>query len=363
VRTLLLASGSGVFPTGMDYGVTLQNAHDLSEYDVLIVQPTFMYLVKVEPNWGTNMTATFGNADLFSRRRLELLRLLRRGGVVIAFLGPPSIQGGGPRYAISLITGADDNAMGIETKSGQSLEVLDAEHPTAQYLKSGLTWIATLTRGVLAPDPFGAPLAVSREGEIVAYEELFGGGHILWVPPPTTPQHWRELYEMAARVWAMRSELAAGSEQEAALLKDVARLDAEYRARRQSIISDVRRIREARLRFGEEDPAVQRARGLMRAAKSYGPARALRTYADLLEFIEQQYGGEKAGREALGYSANSAARITGPANNRDYFSRHSGSGEPVPVPADVLAEAAKVAEDVLRRFEDRRFSEWTERAK
>jgi hypothetical protein len=363
MRILTLAGGYGVWPAGMDYGVTLSNAHDLSEYDALIVQPTFRWLVKTDPDWGTTGTATFGNKALFDSRRIELLRLLRRGGVVLVFLGPLSAQGGTPRHAISFITGSDDNAMGIETKSGRSLEVLDAEHPAARYLQGDLTWIATMKRGALAPDPFGSALAVSREGEFVAYEELFGGGHLLWLPPPATAEHWRMLFDLATRVWELRSELAAGSEQEAALLEDVARLDADHRAKRQSLMNDLRRIREMRLRFGEEDPAVQRARAFIRAAKSYGPAKALRTYADLLEFIEQQYGGERPGREALGYSANAAAKITGPANKREYFSRHPGSGEPVPVPAEVLSDAAEVAEDVLKRFVDKRFAEWTERAR
>jgi hypothetical protein len=248
--------------------------------------------------------------------------------------------------------------MGIERKSGRSLELLDAEHPAAEYLNSDLTWLATMKHGVLAADPFGSALAISREGEILAYEELVDGGEVVWLPPPSTATHWRLLFELANKLWNQRAQLTAGSEEEAALLKEVAALDAAHRDKRAGLISELRLIRESRLRFGEEDPAVQRARGLMRAAKSYGPAKALRTYADVLEFIEQQYGGERAGREALGYSANAAAKITGPANKREYFSRHPGSGEPVAVPPDVLADAADVAADVLKRFVDKRFAEW-----
>lgn len=362
MRTLLLAPGSGHYPAGVDHSVTLRNAQDLSEYDVLIVQPTFRWLVDTEPDWGsTGGRATFADRGLIEGRRRELLRLLRRGGVVIALLGPLSTQGGSPRHAISFITGTDEDSMGIESRSGRSLDVLDAEHPATEYLASGLTWLVTLKRGALAGDPFGAPLAESREGEVVAYEELFGGGHILWVPPPNSAPQWQTLYSMAARVWELRSELAAGSGEEAELLERLAQLDADYRAKRQSVLKEVRRIREARLQFVEEDTAVKRAQALMRAARSYGPAKALQTYAQMLEHIEQQYGGERASREALGYSAGTAAKITIPANNPAYFSRHAGAGEPQPVPDEVLSDAAKAAEDVLRCFEDRRFSEWTGR--
>lgn len=360
---LLFASGSGQYPGDLDYSVTLSNAHDLSEYDALIVQPTFKWLVQAEPDWGETGSGTWGDNAMFQKRRAELMKLLRRGGVVVAFLGPLSTQRGTPRHALSFITGEDDNGMGIETKSGTSLEVLDPDHPAVQYLQSGLTWLVTMKRGVLAPDPFGSPLAVTREGELVAFEEFVDGGHILWVPPPQTAEHWKLVYELARQTWARRSEMAAGSQDEAALLKRVAELDIEHRANRQSLMNAVRRIREERLRFAEEDPAVQRARGMFRAAKSYGSAKALSTYADMLEFIEQQYGGERAGREVLAYSASGAAKITGPANNRDYFSRHPGSGEPVPVPAAVLTDAAAVAEDILRRFVDQRFEEWARRGK
>jgi len=79
-----------VWPGNVDYGVDLTNAHDLAEYDALIVQPTFRWLVGTGPDWFAGSLPEFANPPLFRKRRAQLLSLLRRGGVVLAFLGPLS---------------------------------------------------------------------------------------------------------------------------------------------------------------------------------------------------------------------------------------------------------------------------------
>lgn len=344
------------------YGVTLRNAHDLTEYDLLFVEPTFNGLMGHEPGWSEHPGNTPVDAELFKRRNGEFRRFLRRGGVAICFVGPISdISYGGHHYALDFLLGdRSPGDMGITPRSGTTLEVLDEEHALAGYLRADLTWIATLERGVLATDPFGAPLAVTREGQIVAYEEAVDGGLVLWVPPPTRMEQWGLLIDAGQRLWQERQELAPDLAEDARLAEELARLEKEHRERRAAILNELRERREQRRRFAEEDPVVARARSLRRAASSYGPARAIKTMADMLEHIEKQYGGERAAREAVGYSENTAEWITKPANDPRYFSRHAGAEAPVPVPDDEFRRATEASDEILDRFIGRRFREWQE---
>lgn len=83
-------------------------------------------------------------------------------------------------------------------------------------------------------------------------------------------------------------------------------------------------------------------------------------YHDMLELIERQYGGERAARDALGYSSELARKITAPANDRRYSARHPGAEAPVSVPPDVSQEASAAALEILKRFTDFRFAMWRE---
>ena len=265
-RALLL--GPGPSRRDYDYGVTLTDANDLTEYDVLFIFPTFNAVMKGATHWGVHEGPTPVDVKLLDRRYAELRRFLQRGGVAVCFLGPPSIiTPGGPYYALRfVIDGHDVQEMGIEVRSGTTIEVLDTDHVLTEYLRSGLTWMVTMKHGVLADAPFRSPIALSREGQIVAYEEIVDGGVLLWVPPPIRDEQWTLLLDASFRLWETRGELGPAMAEDERAAAELARLEQDYRERRGAMIEEIRRRHAERRRFADADPAVTRARTLHRSA-------------------------------------------------------------------------------------------------
>lgn len=355
-------------PPSVGEGKTLSEAPLLTEADLIVVEPTFASLAHSysEPHW----KAVVGNPvpghwlSTLSRRHHELTRFLARGGVVAAFLGAPSsafVHKHSRLFALEFIVGTGKAMeMGIEEARGTTYQIFDQQSPLASYLYRRPRWMATMQQGVLAPDPFGHALATSQDGSIIAYQEIVGPGVVLWVPAPEKEEHWPSLLVGAETIWRQRQDVAGevAVAEERALLAEIEELDGNYHRERGKLGQKREQLRSSRLTFLVADSAVDRARRLYRAAQTYGPVKELDTYFQMLEVIEQQYGGEAGAQAALGYSGALAAKISGPANQRRFAVRHPGQDAPEPLPTDLMDKARTAAREILRLFVDHRFAEW-----
>lgn len=361
-------------PTAVGAGTRLSECHLLTEYDVVIIEPTFAGLWQ-QPTWPRyGVSSQEGDLDALAselaHRHEELERFFARGGVAVVLLGPESVLHssgyGGDRRSVSawefLIPEELARVhMGVRANTGTTYDVLD-EGAMSSYLQQRPRWIATVRSGALSTDPFGFPLATAKDGSFVAYEEIIGAGVLFWVPPPSDEGQWHMLVICARQVWSEREALMGdvALAEERALRDQLQTLEAAYRKQRGEIVAALAALRMARLAFLASDNAVERARKHARVATTYGPAKALAAYHDMLELIERQYGGERAAQDALGYSAALARKITVPANDRRYSARHPGADAPASVPPQVAAEARVAAHEILQRFVDIRFARWRE---
>ena len=170
----------------------LPDAEVLTEYDIIICEPTFHAL------WRNGGLPRFDEArqsidplpyfQELRRRQKELTAFLERGGVLVLFLSPPSILVNptsvvSPLFALELVR-ANAKDIPIVRGSGSSYEILSPDHIMSSYLQYRPKWTATMTSGVFAEDPFAFPLATSSDGRNIAFEERVGAGAVFWVPPP-----------------------------------------------------------------------------------------------------------------------------------------------------------------------------------
>jgi hypothetical protein len=354
-------------PKGMPDPVPLAQTDRLDEYDIILCEPTLSAYAQDSdlPRWEVRPGNVGYLQTGFALKREETRLFLERGGVMAAFLGGFSgytQEYAGSVYALELIV--DEYAMGrmrIDPRSGRSLIVLDEEHRIAAYLAGLRRWEATLDAGGLVEDPHAYPLAESRDGRFVAMAEEVGSGSLYWIPPPREEGDWRRLRDALVDLWNSASDLRehnAFDDDDSQLRTELSEARVKFQRQQHLLLTALRERRAEHARFVDEDRAVHRVLELQRLARKSGPVRALDVLSRMLDRIEDEYGGERNARHALGYAEAHTERITRPANDQAYRARHEGKKEPERVPDEVIKSASAAADEIVHSFIQARLVGW-----
>jgi hypothetical protein len=140
---------------------------------------------------GPTTSETVGLSDLLRRRRDETERLLARGGVVVVFAHPdvphPSVAGftGAHRYYwLPAPEGTDYSSQHLKPAAGRHVNVVDWEHPFANYLDAKRNDVLYRVSFAEGPDAFenARVLARSDGGTPIAVEVPVLAGRVIFIP-------------------------------------------------------------------------------------------------------------------------------------------------------------------------------------
>jgi hypothetical protein len=140
---------------------------------------------------GPTSSDSVGLADLLRRRKDETERLLARGGIVVVF-GQPDVPhtrvsgfaGAHRYYWLPAPAGADYGPDYVKPAIGRHVNVVDWEHPFANYLDArryDVLYRASFAEGA-AGFPGSRVIARSDGGTAIALEVPVGGGRVIFIP-------------------------------------------------------------------------------------------------------------------------------------------------------------------------------------
>lgn len=212
---------------------------------------------------GPTTSETVGLAELLRRRRDETERLLAKGGLVVVFAHPdvphPKVSGftGAHRYHwLPAPEGKDYSATRVKAAGGRHVNVVDWEHPFANYLDAKRNEVLYRASFAEAPDGFEAAhvLARSDGGTAIAVEIPVMAGHVIFIPalPPRITPNERSIFATNL-VAAIRNRLLTTAEGSAPEWVDEEKLPGIDDARR--------RMQDAETRLDEIEAELNAARG------------------------------------------------------------------------------------------------------
>ena len=212
---------------------------------------------------GPTTSETFGLADLLRRRRDETERLLAKGGLVVVFAHPdvphPSVSGftGAHRYYwLPAPEGKDYSTRHLKGAGGRHVNVVDWEHPFANYLdakRNDVLYRASFAEG---PDAFESARVIARSdgGTPIALEVPVLSGRVIFLPalPPRITPADRSTFA-ANLVGAIRNTLLTTAEGSAPEWVEAESLPGLEDARR--------RMQDAESKLDELEAQLDEARG------------------------------------------------------------------------------------------------------
>jgi hypothetical protein len=212
---------------------------------------------------GPSTSETFGLSELLRRRRDETERLLAKGGLVVVFGHPdvphPAVSGftGAHRYYwLPAPEGKDYSSRHLKPAGGRHVNVVDWEHPFANYLdakRNDVLYRVSIAEG---PDGFenARVLARSDGGTAIAVEIPVLGGRVIFVPalPPRITPGDRSAFA-SNLVAAIRNTLLTTAEGTAPEWVDEVELPGLDESRR--------RIQDAEAKLDEIEAELDAARG------------------------------------------------------------------------------------------------------
>lgn len=148
---------------------------------------------------GPTTAETFGLAELLRRRRDETEKLLARGGIVVVFAHPdvphPRVSGftGAHRYYwLPAPEGKDYSSKHLKAAGGRHVNVVDWEHPFANYLDAKRNDVLYRVAFAEGPDAFENARVIARSdgGTPIAVDLPVLAGRVIFVPalpPRITP--------------------------------------------------------------------------------------------------------------------------------------------------------------------------------
>lgn len=373
----------------------LPNAHVLSEYDAIIVDPRFAPLLgyaDLAPGSVTNTdhaATVLGASAELEKRSKELESFFGLGGIAVvhAYAEAVLVSRQARMYTDAVETVASTHRWfydrlvppprylrpgerppfpsdeppepWIRPGQGEHIRVVEPGHAFAPYLASVRAYAARF--GGFVRDWSNATiLAENRAGEPVAVEFAAGRGAVLVVPPPADSPGRGILFEAlrqllrervsVGREWRLASEEQLGKEeQELALRHREERRDlAERRAESQAVKT---RVFEA--------PIVKRIAAYWDRATAAGATheQSLQQLYKLIEVLEDSYGGERELPSALGVDRAKLKAVKRLANQSEYDIRHAGAGETEALPLPSFNEALEFGRQLMQAFLERRARE------
>ena len=212
---------------------------------------------------GPTTSETAGLADLLRRRRDETNRLLAKGGLVVVFAHPdvphPSVSGftGAHRYYwLPAPEGTDYSSKHLKPASGRHVNVVDWEHPFANYLDAKRNDVLYRVSVAEAPDAFENARVVARSdgGTAIAVEIPVMAGRVIFIPALPTRITPGERTAVASNlVAAIRNTLLTTAEGSAPEWADEESLPGLEAARR--------RMQDAEAKVDELEAELDAARG------------------------------------------------------------------------------------------------------
>ena len=203
---------------------SIANAPALFEYDACVLDPLtistqietilaetgeFRTADGVPVQAGAGGAFHYGLGELLQQRRLELQRLLERGGLVVVFGRPTA-----PHPAITTLPGADrycylPAAPGVIYRPpqliagfGRQIQTDSAGHPFAGYLHDYAGRLAYYAHWQIPAvpdfDSIGRVFGSSPGGAAAAVEFRALGGRIVFIPPPHVDPRGRERFTFTA---------------------------------------------------------------------------------------------------------------------------------------------------------------------
>lgn len=371
----IIGQSNGTTDTIERSTASLPNAARLTEYGVIIFEPTFHAMfpdMKLPlPRWGGGSlkpdSLTILGVTLASRRP-QLEAFFKQGGVLCVLVGPPSALYSSDQYTPAslspyyLLSPSPESIanMGLAGGSGRSSALLFPEDPMAPFLNERPIWRGTLGQGVFPKANDRFPLAVNNQDEPIAYVEYVGRGVVYYLPQPSDYGEWRALHEGANAAWDAREDLLEefGLDDEAALQSDLKLAREEFVKVRDRVTRDLRALRAERRELVDRDAVLGRALRYYRAAVHLPPTKALASYYNMWEVIRSESGGADQAQKALGISKKMVDRITEPANRPKLAARHADKDQPVPVEEQEMKDAAESATDIMRRYLKQKLDTW-----
>ncbi len=209
----ILSLGIGLPDAAID-NYNWASALSFYDYDAIVVEPSqgisrlIEGIVKgdqyktyddIPVTDGATTADTVGLAELLRRRQDETQRLLAKGGLVVVFAHPdvphPSVSGftGAHRYYwLPAPEGQDYSIKHLKPAGGRHVNVVDWEHPFANYLDAKRNDVLYRVSFAEGPDAFenARVLARSDGGTPIAIEVPVLAGRVVFVPalpPRITP--------------------------------------------------------------------------------------------------------------------------------------------------------------------------------
>jgi hypothetical protein len=273
----ILTLGIGLPDVAID-NYNWASALSFYEYDAIVVEPVQAVsrmiegIVKGEQYKtyddipvadGPTTSETAGLSDLLRRRRDETERLLAKGGLVVVFAHPdvphPSVSGftGAHRYYwLPAPAGKDYSSTHLKSAGGRHVNVVDWEHPFANYLdakRNDVLYRVSIAEG---PDGFedARVLARSDGGTAIAVEIPVLAGRVILIPalPPRITPNDRSAVASNI-VTAIRNTLLESAEGTAPEWVDEVSLPGLTDARR--------RLQDAEAKLDELEAELAEARG------------------------------------------------------------------------------------------------------
>jgi hypothetical protein len=212
---------------------------------------------------GPTTSETFGLSELLRRRRDETERLLARGGLVVVFAHPdvphPGVSGftGAHRYYwLPAPKSRDYSSERVKAANGRHVNVVDWEHPFANYLDAKRSEVLYRAHFVEGPDGFENMRVIARSdgGTAIAVEVPVMAGRVIFIPalPPRITSNERTAFA-SNLVAAIRNALLTTAEGTAPEWVEDEKLPGLDEARR--------RIQDAEANLEELEAELDTARG------------------------------------------------------------------------------------------------------
>lgn len=352
----------------------LFDADALVEFDAVIVDQLMVNLasdqrLRIPPSSTRREDQSLldGLRAAMGRRTTEAWTLLLGGGLLVIRLMPLGFLVASPTMyvsnsALDSYSSADwwlgldprlrflreQNEILISAATGAPGQLEVPGHSLEPYLRDA-RYTAVLTP-LATTDDECTVLAVNRGGEAIAAEFKMGKGLLLLVPSGGDDALLeRCVHDLLDLRSAYRDDWRIPAERE--LLDELAAADVDHRTRHEATMTRLRGIWVQKQEVFEER-TLKRALDYFRTATAEGTARrqAMERFHQMVECLEDEFGGETPLRTALGLTKKNVDAIKHVANKPEVGARHVDKTEPRDVSAQEMAAASAAASEIVQAY-------------
>jgi hypothetical protein len=238
----------------------------------------------------------------------------------------------------------------ISGGSGNRIIVDEPDHAFEPYLMTA-RYSAVLESLVFAdPNDLPEPLATNPVRNVVACQIAAGRGLVLLVPADGDLEILASCLNDLLLIRHASDEFWHGPE-ELTLLARYREVTEHLREERQTLLTELGRVREQKTRIFEDVDVRRIVSRLNKATDASTSVKAsLVSLYNLLEIIEGRFGGEASMIRALGIPKSAVNELKRPANEERFDVRHSTPGQPEALDADTKERALTAATRIAQAF-------------